>query len=100
MPDSLLHLPASDRSYQGIRDTVQSGRHRNEIAQRHRTGARLSRLLPVDRDQVEAVTSALSIPANHSGPASPRVSPEGSEGSQARDGPVAALTASRPDDPT
>ena len=71
-PDSI----SKERSYQGIRDTVQSGRHRNEIAQRHRSGSRLSKLLPADRDQVETVTSALSIPANSSGPANPLAGPD------------------------
>src|SRR5947207_15087595 len=71
--------PAStkpERSYQGIRDTVQFGRHRNEIAQRHGPGARLSRLSSTDRDQVETVTSALSLPATPPGPATPRVGPD------------------------
>ena len=71
-PDSI----AKERSYQGIRDTVHSGRHRNEIAQRHRSGSRLSKLLPADRDQVETVTSALSIPANPPGPATPLAGPD------------------------
>src|SRR5256886_3909948 len=67
---------AAERSYQGNRDAVHSGRHRNEIAQRHRSGSRLSKLLPADRDQVETVTSALSIPANSSGPANPLAGPD------------------------
>src|SRR2546429_1110198 len=69
---------AAERSYQGIRDTVHSGRHRNEIAQRHHVGSRLSKWLPADRDQVETVTSALSIPATSSGPANPLAGPDGS----------------------
>src|SRR3989440_1669627 len=71
-PDSI----SKERSYQGIRDTVHSGRHRNEIAQRHRSGSRLSKLLPADRDQVETVTSALSIPATPPGPATPLAGPD------------------------
>src|SRR2546430_17389363 len=74
--DSRPDSTAKTRSYQGIRDTVHSGRHRNEIAQRHRSGSRLSKLLPADRDQVETVTSALSIPANSSGPANPLAGPD------------------------
>src|SRR3954468_16789164 len=74
--DSRLDSTANPRSYQGIRDTVQSGRHRNEIAQRHHFGSRLSKLLPADRDQVETVTSALSIPATPPGPATPLAGPD------------------------
>src|SRR5256886_8118092 len=62
---------AAERSYQGNRDAVHSGRHRNEIAQRHHSGSRLSKLLPADRDQVETVTSALSIPATNGRSGSP-----------------------------
>src|SRR6266704_1541970 len=61
--------PVSERSYQGIRNTAQSGRHRNEIAQRHHSGSRLSQSLPADRDQVETVTSVLSVPAQTPRPA-------------------------------
>src|SRR5947209_14189111 len=61
----------ADRPYQGKRDATQPGRHRNEIAQRHHHGARLSQLLPTDRDQVEAVTRALTRPTTP-GPANPR----------------------------
>ena len=56
-----IGVPA-ERPYQGKRDAAQSGRHRNEIAQSHHAGARLSQLLPADRDQVETVTSALTLP--------------------------------------
>src|SRR5947209_384806 len=70
--DSRHTFLAVDRSYQGIRDAVQAGRHRNEIAQRHHHGARLSKLLPADRDQVETVTSALSSRTDVLPPATPR----------------------------
>src|SRR5438105_10589067 len=55
--------PVSERSYQTIRNTAQSARHRNDLAQRHHSGARLSQLLPADRDQVETVTSTLGVTA-------------------------------------
>jgi amidohydrolase len=69
--DSSAAALTSDRSYQGIRDPAQPSRRKNEIAQRHRPGARLSKLLPADRDQVETVTSALSVPAKSEGSGSP-----------------------------
>ena len=53
---------APARPYQVNRNTAQSARHRNDLAQRHHSGARLSQLLPADRDQVETVTSALTLP--------------------------------------
>src|SRR2546423_3114558 len=67
--DSRPGSTASARSYQGIRNAMQSGRHRNEIAQRHHPGSRLSKLLPTDRDQVETVTSALTIASDSEPPA-------------------------------
>src|SRR5205814_1298500 len=54
---------APARPYQVIRNTAQSARHRNDLAQRHHSGARLSQLLPADRDQVETVTSTLGVTA-------------------------------------
>ena len=53
---------ATDRAYQGFRDSPQSAHHANGIAQRHRVGARLIKLSPIDRDQEEIVTSALTLP--------------------------------------
>src|SRR5256714_4353537 len=67
--DSRPGSTASARSYQGIRNAMQSGRHRNEIAQRHHPGSRLSKLLPTDRDQVEPVTSALTTASDSEPPA-------------------------------
>src|SRR5256885_12610243 len=64
--------PVSERSYQPIRNTAQSARHRNDIAQRHHHGSRLSQLLPADRDQVETVTSALSSRTDVLAPATTR----------------------------
>src|SRR5437667_2242745 len=55
--------PVSARSYQVRRDTAQSARHRNDLAQRHHSGSRLSQLLPTDRDQVETVTTTLGVTA-------------------------------------
>jgi len=66
--DSRPALPVSDRPYQAIRNAPQSARHRNEIAQRHHPGSRLSQLLPADRDQVETVTGALSVSAKNPRP--------------------------------
>src|SRR5205807_4007785 len=72
---------------QGIRDAVQAGRHRNEIAQRHHHGSRLSELLSTDRDQVETVTSALSSRIDVPPPATTR-------------GPERPLSASWPETPS
>src|SRR6266545_4267085 len=73
--DSRRASLAVEPSYLGIRDPAQRSSHKNEIAQRHHQGSRLSRLLSVDRDQVETVTTSLSITAKGPAPAT-RVSPD------------------------
>jgi amidohydrolase len=62
--DGRPNSASKERPNQGKRDGTQSVRHRNEIAQRHHHGARLSQLSLPERDQVETVTRALTRPTN------------------------------------
>jgi amidohydrolase len=58
--------PAMQRSYQGFRDSPQSDRYGNEIAQRHRFRSRLSRVVEtnpsITSERETDVTSALTVP--------------------------------------
>src|SRR5215475_7004528 len=81
-----------DRSHQHIHDRAQSPVHENEIAQSYLFGSRLT--TPSDlsrRDQVEAVTSALTLPSgNH-----PTVWPEALPGADPLPGQLDRWLASR-----
>jgi len=53
---------ASQAMYQDFRDSVRSSRYENDVAQRHRSGSRLAGSPAIDRDQVDIVTTALTLP--------------------------------------
>ncbi|MEN3305821.1 MAG: hypothetical protein V7603_2023 [Micromonosporaceae bacterium] len=56
----------SDRPHQHFHDAPQSPVHENEIAQRYHSGSRLTKSSDLSpRDQVETVTSALTLPSGN-----------------------------------
>ncbi|GFJ91278.1 hypothetical protein Prum_049200 [Phytohabitans rumicis] len=60
----------AERSYQGIRNAARSNRYQNDVAQRHRSGSRLSESYPIHSDRESDVTSALTLPQSGSSLAS------------------------------
>jgi amidohydrolase len=81
-----------DPSHQHFHDGAQSSVHENEIAQRYRFGSRLAK--PSDlsqRDQVETVTSALTLPSG----SHPTVWPEALPGADPLPGQLDRWLASR-----
>ena len=62
---SRVVFPGAERPYQGFLDAKRSDRHKNDVALCHQDRSRLVEARPIDRDQVDTVTSALTLPQSN-----------------------------------